>query len=138
MRHQRGFGYIEALVAVVLLAVALVPALEALGQITGTAPPADRDDDLWMAVSNKLNQVSGSRFDDLDFVATYIQSPTTPSTTYSDPADTVPSVQVYVSRYDGDNADGDNNGFTGTDADLIWIRAAIIGTPVEMTTLVTR
>lgn len=138
MHNQRGFGYIEALVAVVLLAVALVPALDALGNITRTAPPADGDDDLWMAVSNKLNQVSGSRFDDLDFVATYLDSPTTPSTTYSDPSDSVPPVQVYVSRYDGDNADGDNNAFTGTDADLIWVRAAINGTPVEMTTLVTR
>ena len=45
---------------------------------------------------------------------------------------------VYLSRYDGDNADGDNDGFTGTDADLSWIRAAIADTPVSLHTLVTR
>jgi hypothetical protein len=47
-------------------------------------------------------------------------------------------VLVYLSRYDGDNADGDNNPFTGTDADLIWVRAAIADPPIDMTTLVTR
>ena len=137
MGRQRGFGYIEALVAVVLLAVALIPALEALGNATRGAPSADQDDDLWMAVSTKLNLVSGSRFDDLDAAATAAGSQTTASS-YSDAAGTTPRVMVYLSRYDGDNADGDNNPFTGTDADLIWIRAAILDPPVELVTLVTR
>mgnify|MGYP000847073652 FL=1 len=137
MRRQRGFGYVEALVAVVLLAVALVPALEALTNVTLGAPSADRDDDLWMAVANKMNEVGGSRFDDLDYYANTAGSPTAASG-LSDPATANPRVLVYLSRYDGDNADGDNNPFTGTDADLIWIRAAIADTPVEMSTLVTR
>lgn len=137
MPRQRGFGYIEALVAVALLAVALVPALEALTNVTRNAPAADQDDALWMAVSNKLNEISGTRFDSLDFYASTTGSPTTASS-LSDAAGTNPRVLVYLSRYDGDNADGDNNAFTGTDADLIWIRAAIADTPVEMSTLVTR
>lgn len=137
MPRQRGFGYIEALVAVALLAVALVPALEALTNVTRNAPAADQDDALWMAVSNKLNEISGTRFDSLDFYASTTGSPTTASS-LSDAAGTNPRVLVYLSRYDGDNADGDNNAFTGTDTDLIWIRAAIADTPVEMSTLVTR
>lgn len=128
MPRQRGFGYIEALVAVALLAVALVPALEALTNVTRNAPAADQDDALWMAVSSKLNEISGTRFDSLDFYASTTGSPTTASS-LSDAAGTNPRVLVYLSRYDGDNADGDNNAFTGTDADLIWIRAAIADTP---------
>lgn len=137
MRRQRGFGYVEALVAVVLLAVAIVPALDALSNATRGTPTADEADDLWQAVANKLSDVSGTRFDDLDSAATVAGSATTASS-YSDPSGASPRVMVYLSRYDGDNADGDNNPFTGTDADLIWIRAAITDPPVEMTTLVTR
>jgi Tfp pilus assembly protein PilV len=137
MRRQSGFGYIEALVAVVLLAVAIVPALDALGNAVRNAPAADQDDDLWMAVSSKIRQAGGSRFDDLDAAAAAAGSPTTASS-LSDAVGTTPRVLVYLSRYDGDNADGDNNPFTGTDADLIWIRAAIADTPVELVTLVTR
>ncbi len=137
MPRQRGFGYIEALVAVALLAVALIPALEALTNVTRNAPGADQDDALWMAVSSKLNEISGTRFDSLDYYSNAAGSPTTASS-LSDASGTSPRVLVYLSRYDGDNADGDNNAFTGTDADLIWIRAAIADTPVEMSTLVTR
>ena len=137
MPRQRGFGYIEALVAVALLAVALIPALEALTNVTRNAPVADHDDALWMAVSSKLNEISGTRFDSLDYYANAAGSPTTASS-LSDAWGTSPRVLVYLSRYDGDNADGDNNAFTGTDADLIWIRAAIADTPVELVTLVTR
>ena len=32
---------------------------------------------------------------------------------------------VYLSLYDGDNLDGDNNPLTGADPDLIWIRVEI-------------
>ncbi len=137
MKRQRGFGYIEALVAVVLLAIAIVPALDALANAMRGAPTADQYDDLWQAVADKLSATAGARFDDLDAAATLAGSSTTAST-FSDASGTTPRVLVYLSRYDGDNADGDNNPFTGTDADLIWIRAAIVDPPVDMTTLVTR
>ncbi len=35
---------------------------------------------------------------------------------------------VFISRYDGDNADTDDNPFTGTEADLLWLRVEIEGT----------
>ncbi|WP_374244987.1 type II secretion system protein [Zoogloea sp.] len=137
MQRQRGFGYVEALVAVLLLAIAIVPAIEALSNAQRGAPTADRDDDLWQAVANKLAEAAGARFDDLDAAATLAGSATAPSL-LSDPTGSTPQVLVYLSRYDGDNADGDNNPFTGTDVDLIWVRAAIADPPIDMTTLVTR
>ena len=55
-------------------------------------------------------------------------SPTVPSS-YSDTmtlADgRVLTRQVYLSRYDGDNADGNNNVFDGTDEGLLWVRVEI-------------
>jgi Tfp pilus assembly protein PilV len=134
---QRGFGYVEALVAVVLLAVVLVPALEALGNAARNAPTAAQDDTLWMSAANKLRDVTGSRFDDLDAAATAAGGAGNVSS-LSDPTGSSPRVLIYLSRYDGDNADGDDNGFTGTDTDLIWVRAAIADTPVSLDTLVTR
>jgi hypothetical protein len=35
---------------------------------------------------------------------------------------------VYLSDYDGDNADGDDDPFTGTDAGLLWVKIEIAGT----------
>ena len=93
MKRQRGFGYIEALVAVVLLAIAIVPALDALSNATRGAPTADRDDDLWQAVANKLSDVAGARFDDLDAAATAAGSATT-ATTLSDATTTTPRVMI--------------------------------------------
>jgi Tfp pilus assembly protein PilV len=136
-RGQRGFGYVEALVAVVLLAVVLVPALEALGNAARNAPTAAQDDTLWMSAANKLRDVTGSRFDDLDAAATAAGGAGNVSS-LSDPTGSSPRVLIYLSRYDGDNADGDDNGFTGTDTDLIWVRAAVADTPVSLDTLVTR
>ncbi|HPI60005.1 hypothetical protein [Zoogloea sp.] len=136
-RGQRGFGYVEALVAVVLLAVVLVPALEALGNAARNAPTAAQDDTLWMSAANKLREVTGSRFDDLDAAATAAGGAGNVSS-LSDPTGSSPRVLIYLSRYDGDNADGDDNGFTGTDTDLIWVRAAVADTPVSLDTLVTR
>lgn len=136
-RGQRGFGYVEALVAVVLLAVVLVPALEALGNAARNAPTAAQDDTLWMSAANKLREVTGSRFDDLDAAATAAGGAGNVSS-LSDPTGSSPRVLIYLSRYDGDNADGDDNGFTGTDTDLIWVRATVADTPVSLDTLVTR
>jgi hypothetical protein len=42
---------------------------------------------------------------------------------------------VFLSRYDGDNADGDGDPFTGTDGDLIWVRVEIPGTTLDIEAL---
>ena len=42
---------------------------------------------------------------------------------------------VYLSLYDGDNADADDDPFTGTDADLLWIRVEIDGSVLSLQTV---
>ncbi|MCH9672344.1 MAG: hypothetical protein K0U93_12930, partial [Gammaproteobacteria bacterium] len=62
---------------------------------------------------------------------------TTPSG-FSDAAGASPRRLVYVSRYDGDNADGDSDPFTGTDPELIWVQVSIEGAGQSIQTLVGR
>ena len=42
---------------------------------------------------------------------------------------------VYLSLYDGDNADADDNPFTGTDPDLLWIRIDVEDTVHTLETI---
>ena len=67
-------------------------------------------------------------FTALDAEAVAIDDPAVASTVYSDAAGATNRRLVYLSRYDADNADADNNFFTGTDAGLIWIRVELAGT----------
>jgi hypothetical protein len=43
---------------------------------------------------------------------------------------------VFLSRYDGDNADTDNDHFTGTDDGLLWLQVRIAGTGASIESLV--
>lgn len=133
-RCEQGFSYIEVLVAVVLLAVCLAPALEALREtVSGTAVGTTATQEHYDLVG-RMEQVLAQPFDLLDAAALAAGSPTTPSS-YSDPSGSTPRVLVYLSRYDGDNADGDNNPFTGVDPDLLWIQVKVQGTNAVLTTL---
>ena len=46
-------------------------------------------------------------------------------TSYSELAGSPGRLLVYLSNYDGDNADADGDPFTGTEPDLLWIRVEI-------------
>jgi len=43
---------------------------------------------------------------------------------------------VFLSRYDGDNADTNNNPFDGVDAGLIWVRVEIAGSSLSIESLI--
>jgi type II secretory pathway pseudopilin PulG len=127
-RRETGFGYLEVLVATALIAISLVPALEALS--TGgkgyDLQAAQAVDDYYVAA--KLEEVLAQPFAYLDEAASDAASSAVPSS-YSDTVTLadgrVLTRQVYLSRYDGDNADGNNNAFDGTDDGLLWIRVEI-------------
>lgn len=135
MRGERGLGarlhpdgglsYLEVLVAVVLVAAALVPALEALrGGLVGAQVHADLATESYR-LTGRMEEVLAEPFATLDAEALALGSPTTPSAVYSDPAGTPGRRLVYLSRYDGDNADGDADPFTGVDGGLLRIRVEI-------------
>jgi len=125
-RRESGFSYLEVLIATALIAVSLVPALEALSTGGHDLQAVHAEDHYYLAA--KLEEVLAQPFGYLDEAASAAASPAVPSS-YSDSVTLadgrVLTRQVYLSRYDGDNADGNNNAFDGTDEGLLWVRVEI-------------
>jgi len=138
-RHcHRGFSYIEILIATFLIAVTLVPAINSLQtgvQSTGTHRTHVENH---LSLKSKMEDMLAQTMAALDTEAQLINDPNTPSSTYSDTAGTPHRRLVYLSRYDGDNLDGDNDPFTGKDSGLIWVHVEIEGTPESLQTLTTQ
>jgi hypothetical protein len=131
---QSGFSHVESLIAIVLLVLCLAPAVQSLttGTVAAGAAASAAADELYLR--GKLEEVLAQTFVSLDAAATAAGSPTIP-TSYSDASDATRRRLVYLSRYDGNNSDGDNNPFTGTDARLLWVSVEIAGTVQRLMTL---
>ena len=133
-----GFSLVEVLVAVVLIAIVLVPAMEALMPgIQGSGIHETRSEDHYRLMG-KIEETLAEPFASLDAVAIAAGNPTTP-TTYSDDF-TYPNGRqirrnIFISRYDGDNADADDDPFTGTDEGLLWVQGVIAGSSLSFETL---
>ena len=133
-----GLSYVEVLVATALIALALVPAMEALQPgIEGSGIHETFAEDHYL-LSAKMEEVLAEPFDALDSAAAAAGDQSTP-TSYSDIVNASDgrqvSRQVFLSPYDGDNADSDNDPFTGTDAGLLWVRVDIENTAHTIETL---
>lgn len=137
-RGFAGFAYIEVLIATLLIVVTLLPAIEALyPAVAGAGVHGSRLEDHYQ-LAGRMEEMLAEPFADLDEAATAAGNETTP-TTYSDTVTHADGRQitrnVFLSRYDADNADADNNPFTGTEADLLWVRVEIDGTTDGMESL---
>lgn len=134
-RRMAGLTYVEVLIATVLMVVALVPAIDALRPaIQGSGIHAS-ETVLHYHLTAALEDVLAAPFDSLDAEAQALGDPTVSSTLFSDTAGSADRRLVYLSRYDADNADGDNDGFTGTDEGLIWVRVEVETTSHALETL---
>ena len=121
---QCGLSYVEVLIAVVLLGVSLVPAMEAL--TTGIQASGVNESHITQHfyLQAKFEEVLAQKFSYLKTEAKAVASPTV-ATAYSDSPGSADRRLVYLSLYDGDNKDADNDPFTGMDQNLIWVRATI-------------
>jgi hypothetical protein len=134
-----GIAYVEILVAIVLIVIALVPAMDALRPgVAGAAIHEDRLADHYR-MTGLLETVLAEPHADLDAAAAAAGDRFTPSA-YSDVVVQPDGRQlvrnVFLSRYDSDNADADNDPFTGVDAGLLWVRVEIAGTADGLETLI--
>ncbi len=136
IESQRGFSLAEVLIATVILALALVPALDALSTSTRGVAVQDSETELHFYLREKLEETLAVDFRSLDDEAQALADPTAVSGVYSDAVGSRYRRRVYLSRYDGDNADSDDDPFTGEDADLLWVRVDIEGTHHTLETLV--
>lgn len=130
-KHHRmsGLTYVEVLIATALIAITMVPAIEALKPATLGMSIHEEQTVQHYELTARLEQVLARPFSELDDEAVAISNPTVASAIYSDTAGQANRRLVYLSRYDADNADGNNNFFdAGVDEGLLWVRVEFEGT----------
>ena len=137
-RTMAGFSYLEILVAAVLMALSLGPALEALSSGIQSSSIHTSSSEESYILRGKLEEVLADSFTNIETAAAAAGGPGIASS-YSDVASLSNGRQitrnVYLAGYDADNADADNDAFTGADPNLLWVRVAIPNTIVELQTL---
>jgi len=144
--QQHGFSYLEALIATFLVAIALVPAMEALK--TGLVS-ADVHQELTAehyTHLEKMAELQATPFTNLLAAGKTAANNTTPSS-YSDASGTTNRNLVYIALYDADanpfsitdtNVDGDNDPYTGNSANLLWVKVMTEGSVQSLETLISR
>lgn len=131
-----GLSYIEVLIAIALIMVTLIPAIEALGPAVQGSGLHESQTSRQYALQAKLENILAQSFNKLDDEAQAISDHTVASTTFSDPSSESERCLVFLSRYDGDNIEpADNDPFTDTDAGLLWVRIELDGTGYSIETL---
>ena len=120
--------------AIVLLAVLLVPAINALTTGTQGAEVHRELANSHFRLTSRLEELLAEPFSDLEAAAAAAGSPQN-ATTYSETAGVPGRLVVYLSTCDGDNADGDGDLFTGTDDGILWIRVAVENTVHDLQTI---
>ena len=136
-KPQRGVSYVEVLVATSLIAISIVPLMNALNASLQTSDTSASSTPLTYYLTAKLDEVLADPYGLLDAAATVAGNESTPSE-YSDLAGSTNRRLVFLSRYDADDGDGDGDGFTGTDPDLLWIRVELENSTLAIETMVCR
>ena len=135
--RQSGISYIEVLIAAALIAVTLVPMMDAVRTASVSAGVHEVAAVQNLHLIATLEDVLAEPFSSLEAAATAAGSEST-LTSYSDLAGSGNRRLVFLSLYDGDNADTDNDPFTGTDQGLMWVRVEIEGTAQTIETLISQ
>ena len=132
--RQSGLTLVEVLVAAALLAVMLIPAINALQSgIVGAEVHSDVTVNHYR-IKARLEELLAEPFADLSNAAIAAGGPAV-ATSYSETAGLPNRIVVFLSFFDGDNADGDGDPFTGTESDLMWIRVDIEGSVHSLQTV---
>ncbi len=134
-QHNKGLSYAETLVAVAIMAIAILPGMRALQSGLNTSQQQLPLVQAQLHVTSRMDQLLALPFSALAAEAELVGSATIASD-FSDP----PGAQrriVYVSYYDADNADGDDDVFTGGESDLVWLAVSLENSPILVTTLTT-
>ncbi len=133
--RQAGISYIEVLIAAALIAVSLVPMMDAVRTASVSAGVHEGAAVQNLHLIATLEDVLAEPFSSLEAAATAAGSESA-LTSYSDSAGSSNRRLVFLSLYDGDNADTDDDPFTGTDQGLMWVRVEIEDTAQTIETLI--
>ncbi len=128
-KKTSGFSLIEVLIAIVILGITLVPAMNALRTgMKGTEVHQNFQEQHYLLTS-KMEEVLAEPFSDLQAVATAAAHPLVNSS-YSDA-----TFYVYVYPYDVDDSDNDHDVFTDDDLDVIWVEVELVDSGMSLETL---
>ena len=133
-KQEYGFSYIEVVVAVVIISLALIPAIRAVTQSISVSRGQQQLISATYGMFAKMEYVKAQPYNSLYQAAVAAGGWTNP-TSYSDAADVSNRCFVYLAPYDGDNEDSDNDPFTGGDAGLLWIKVELEDKALAMESL---
>ena len=135
--RNQGFTYMEVIVAIIILSIALIPAIGAIRESVSVSRGQEKLVTDAYALYAMMETTLAQPYDTLAAAAAAVGSATIP-TSLSDPVGTPDRRLVYLASYDGDNADSDNNPFTGGDAHLLWVRVELPGEQLSVESLISR
>ena len=139
--RQSGISYIEVLIAVLLIVMTLVPMMDAMLGATGSVVAHEDAAVRHAHLAAKMEDVLGEPYSSLEaaaIAATQGNGSSTNPSSYTDQAGAINRRLVFLSFYDGDNADADDDPFSDMEMDLMWVRVEIEGTQIAVETLVYR
>jgi Tfp pilus assembly protein PilV len=144
--HQNGFSYLEVLIASLIVAIVLVPAMNALQTGILSANIHQTLTAQYYLRLKKIEALQAEPFINL-LAAAKTATNVTSSSSYSDAAGSKNRSLVYLALYDADaspftivdgNKDLDNDVYTGDTANLLWVKVLTEGDTGGLETLINR
>ncbi len=146
LNKQRAFSYLEVMAAMIILAISIIPAMQAIQtgiQGAGVHESLTRQH---YALIKRMEEVLAEPYGNLLNAAKTAGSAATASS-YSDTAGQFERVLVFLALYDADadpftivdpDNDGDGDVYSGDSSDLLWLRVELENNAQSMETLVSR
>jgi Tfp pilus assembly protein PilV len=133
--QMTGFSYVEVLVAIILLMISIVPAMEALRAATSGATSHQDMLNTELQLKNKMEELLASSYFRLEYDALTAGNTFTavlPAPSYSDPTTvTTNRLLVHAARYDLTATATPAT----TDKGMLWLQVEIQGSGLKLTSL---
>ena len=144
--RQQGLSYIEVLIATAILAVALVPAINALYPAIAGSSVYQSETEIHYHLTAKLEEVLAQPFDELYQEAKSLGDEKIPSGLFSDPIGSSTRRLVFLSNYqpvslslvEDPLVTTTNSSFSTADSGLLWIAVQLESNGLRMASLVSR
>lgn len=127
-----GYAYIEVLIAAIVLSLALVPASDALMEVIRHTQEVRSLLQTNYHIQVLLETVLTNPYTTL---AAELSVAAPVASRFSDPTATTHRRIVYILPFDADNADTDDNHFSGAESNILRVQVVSENTGIEFTTL---
>lgn len=135
LARQNGLSYVEILVAIVLISIALVPAMEALVPAISGSVIYRSETERHYHLAAKLEEVLALPYAQLDEEALAVVNETTASTLFSDADPSDSRRLVFLSRYQPADSVTPVAVFTTDDIGMLWVRVQLEGSEFYLESL---